>query len=203
MYQSWQPRRPDEPLIDLTTDEIWNRLGVQVFNEYPAGGHRPGFLIKDGRAVIFGMGWGKDAGTSGIHKNFTSLLVTDLDRNGKPELAFACYGCSGRCSTAVEVCFTDGPKLVQVRAPQFISGPPRMLFIRKTDDYHVVVEYGEYDDDAPDPSHWSWKSEGILGTLVLETTKQGPTPRIIVRDDLSSDIVVHESRSSAPQTESP
>jgi hypothetical protein len=68
------------PVIEMTTAEIWNRLGVQVFQVSDDIFMVDTFLVRRGRVTQLGIGFG------GFGVN--SLAVTDLDRDGQAELLY-------------------------------------------------------------------------------------------------------------------
>jgi pimeloyl-ACP methyl ester carboxylesterase len=72
---------PDITLVDLTTEEIWQRLKAQVFRA-TGQGWEGGALFVRGQEVV-------PLGTSFGGLGATSLCVTDLNGDGKPELLFA------------------------------------------------------------------------------------------------------------------
>ncbi len=87
MVRLWyQKDRPDLnpgvqiPLKELTTDEIWNRMGLQVFQVSQGIFQYDTFLIW--QTVVLPMGTG--FGGVGV----TSMAVADLDHDGQPELLF-------------------------------------------------------------------------------------------------------------------
>lgn len=71
------------PLQDLTTDAVWEKLGVQVFkvkytDELPS---TPTFVVKRDQAVPIGIDFGGDG--------VTAICAADLRGDGKPLLAFS------------------------------------------------------------------------------------------------------------------
>ena len=82
----YQQQKPDlnpqvtVPLKEMTTDEIWNRMGVQVFQVSGDIFMYDTFLVTGSQVTPLGIGFGG--------MGVTSLAVTDLDRDGQPELLY-------------------------------------------------------------------------------------------------------------------
>jgi heat shock protein HslJ len=82
-YQKDRPGlNPDVqiPLKELTSDEIWSRMGLQVFQVAQGTFQYDTFLIW--HTVVLPMGTG--FGGAGV----TSMAVSDLDQDGQPELLY-------------------------------------------------------------------------------------------------------------------
>jgi len=150
------------PLVELTTDEIWDRLGAQLFqvDEGVRGGES--FLVCGERALPLCSGFGGH----GIQ----SACVTDLDGDQIPELTYTYSWGSGIHRSLVGVCRVDGDRLLQEELPLAFVGD---LFVRKESDSWVSVEIGRYG--------WafgSWEPDAPLGELVGSPGPEFLTPRI-------------------------
>jgi hypothetical protein len=131
-YDKTQPgRNPGEknPLRELTTDEIWSRMGVQVFKVTEGVHMFDSFLIRDGRVEPMGIafgGYGVDA-----------LAVTDLDGNGQPELLFTYSWGSGLHRAHLAVYSPALPKNGMLAADLALMNGD--LSLAKQDDRRVAV----------------------------------------------------------------
>ena len=90
------------PLTELTTDEVWLRLGAQVFQVNEGIYQFATYLIKDKEVVPLGTGFG------GV--GLTSMCVTDLDQNGNPELVYTYSFGSGIHRSQVALYSADLPE---------------------------------------------------------------------------------------------
>lgn len=151
---------------DLTTDTIWKRLKVQVFQMNPMNfPNRSTVVIKNGRPTVIGQ----DFGGSGV----TSLCVADLKRDGQPYLVYSYEWGSGIHRSqvgALNVLANDPTELTAVQA--LFNDPKHDWNVRAVDDKTVQVERGEV----------------IFGKLVLTEDDNKTVLRISLSPDLKDSI---------------
>ena len=134
---SWyEQQKPDlnpqvtVPVREMTTDEIWNRMGVQVFQVSGDIFMYDTFLVTGSQVTPLGIGFG------GV--GVTSLAVTDLDRNNQPELLYAYSFGSGIHQSRL------GMYAPTLRANAILEANTRLLngdlLLAKVDDFQVTVE---------------------------------------------------------------
>jgi hypothetical protein len=68
------------PLQEMTTPEIWDSMGLQIFKTTGGPVQYETFLIQDGSVQQIGFGFGG--------MGVTSLLVNDADDDGQPDLLY-------------------------------------------------------------------------------------------------------------------
>ena len=139
------------PLEELTTDEIWQRVGAQVYKV------REGVQQFQTYAIIAGRVYpiGESFGGLGVH----TLLVTDLNADSAPELVYAYSFGSGIHQSAVGMLFPlDGGYLTTSVVDFRYLGELRL---EKQDDQTLTVT-GIPSDGA---------GEEALGRLVLIGTQ--------------------------------
>ena len=126
-------------LKELTTEEIWKRLGIQIFKAaFFSGKERfrsEYYLIKDRKFIKTGESFGG----FGI----MSMCVSDLGRDGQPELLYTYSFGSGihRSRVALYTIHNGTPRIIEWDSA-YSQGD---LFLKKIDDQDVIVEIGEYD----------------------------------------------------------
>jgi hypothetical protein len=152
----------EAPLRELTTDEIWRRLGVQLYQVTEGVRACATYLVLDGRAHLLCGGFGGN----GIQ----SACVTDLDGDGAPELTYTWSWGSGIHRSQLGVCRVTGDGLLQEVAPLAYVGD---LFVRKESDERVVVEIGDYGWELG-----AWTPEARLGVVEVEPDGRLLHPRI-------------------------
>lgn len=152
----------ETPLVELTTDEMSRRLGVQVFQVTEGVRACASYLVFGGRAHLLCGG----IGGHGIQ----SMCVTDLDGDGAPELTYTYSWGSGIHRSLVGVVCIEDEGLLREEAPLAFVGD---LFVRKESDSRVIVEIGRYGREFS-----SWTLEAQLG--VIEVVRDGSRlrPRI-------------------------
>ena len=115
------------PLKELTTAEIWNRLGLQVF-QVSGGIHQyDTFLIRNDQVRRMVMG----SGGYGV----TSLAVVDLDADSQPELLYTFS--TGLQPPRSSLALYSPGGCVLTAGQNLLNGELRL---KKTDDQHVIVE---------------------------------------------------------------
>jgi hypothetical protein len=136
LVRSWYAQeKPDlnpqvtTPLVELTTQEIWNRLGVQIFQVNGDIFQYDTFLIQGDTVIHLGSGFG---GT-GVN----SLAVTDLDQDGHPELAYTYSFGSGIHQARLGLYSPVLPGEPIIEANRAFSGGD--LHLEKLDDQQVRV----------------------------------------------------------------
>ena len=88
-------------VTDVTTDEVWNRLGFQLLKFKHWG---VTYLVNGGELINLG----------GIWPNY--MLVTDLNRDHEPELVYMRTSGSGRIWSYIDVAERRGGRIVIHRA---------------------------------------------------------------------------------------
>jgi hypothetical protein len=159
------------PLKELTTDAIWNKLGVQVFKEDLPGSvtGQDSFVIKKGKACRIGHSYGSDG--------VSSLCVADLRHDGRPLLVYT-YRCGMSLPTegvSVCDCLAAGPAEI-AWGPSTIRGGGHWA-VTSVDDRTVRVTAGKI----------------VLGDLVLQDKDGKASMRIRFRDDVPAEIRRHIS----------
>jgi len=117
------------PLKDLTTVQIWNLLGVQVFQVSGDIFMYDTFLVKRGRVLPLGTGFGG--------MGVTSLEVTDLDRDGQPELLYTYSFGSGIHQSRLGIYAPNLPGDGILEASTTLTFGD--LLLEKVDDFQVEV----------------------------------------------------------------
>src|SRR6516225_9751446 len=69
------------PVKELTTDEVWEKLGVQVFQVTKGVQSHETFVVSRGRVARIGTGFGG----AGVQ----SMCVAELNGDGRPKLVFS------------------------------------------------------------------------------------------------------------------
>jgi hypothetical protein len=139
-------------LKEITTDEIWQRLNVQVFkvvgdSVYPD----ESFLIKDERVQRLGIGFGG----SGL----MSMQVVDLDENNEPELIYTySYGSGLHRSMIAAYCRSWPGDHIITSELAYLYGD---LILNKIDEHTVMLEAGFFDLQE------RFTTEATLGGLLL------------------------------------
>ncbi len=137
------------PLTELTTDEVWQRLGAQVFQVKEGIYQFNTYLIKNKEIAPLGTGFG------GV--GLTSMCVTDLDQNGNPELIYTYSFGSGIHRSQVALYSADLPEPYSLEAK--IAYRDDDWILEKRDDQTVFVTIA---GDKPG------KDRMRLGQVVLE-----------------------------------
>jgi hypothetical protein len=156
------------PLEERTTDEVWQRTGVQVFQII--GGVHCGaiYLIEDSRVELLST-----ASSWSICRDELNIHVVDLDSNGEPELAYTYESGSGVSYSHVAVYSSEWPEPVKVVTIFNLS--TGRIFIDKRGDQDLRLEmlfYELVEDELRIASTLS------LGSVFLERTNG--QPRLVV-----------------------
>ena len=117
-------------LKEITTDEIWRRLHIQVFKDE---GDFTTFVISNGRVGVLGTsfgGWG-----------VTQMCVTDLDSNGSPELTYVYSWGSGLHRSHIAAYLPERGYSIEADIV-YLSGD---FVLDCLDDRNVIVQVGYYD----------------------------------------------------------
>jgi hypothetical protein len=163
------------PLEERTTDEIWQRMGAQVFQVTESVAYGQFYITRDGRVEFLGASpWGVCAGE-------LDMYVTDLDSNGRPELVYTYETGSGISYAYIAAYSGDWPEPVS-RVPMMNMSGGRVV-IDRTSDQEVHVQMAYYDFVAQEPVVTSTL---LLGQVELEQT--GGQPRLVLR--LENDLPV-------------
>jgi hypothetical protein len=123
------------PFKEITTKEVWDRLGVQVF-QITEGAQVCETLVIQGKKIHrIGVGFGG--------QGVTSLVVADPSGDGRPKLVYAYSWGSGehRSQVAVFDCLAKEPK--QVVAPQAYFGDLGDLTVTKGKGKAVEIYAGK------------------------------------------------------------
>lgn len=122
------------PLEEITTDEIWVRLHVQIFRRQDNVGTMT-YAIAYGGVDVLGNGFGG----FGV----TSMVVADLDSDKHPELLFTYSFGSGLHRSHVAVYFPDDAQPHSIDANLiYMHGD---LILEKIDDQTVNILLSSYD----------------------------------------------------------
>jgi hypothetical protein len=187
MVEAWYAsRKPDLnpqttfPLRELTTDEIWSRMGVQIFQVTGDIFQYETFLVSCGRLQPMGVGIG------GV--GVASLAVTDLDSDGQPELAYAYSFGSGlhRSRLAIYAPSFKTDKMLDAGI-RYEQGD---LLLDKIDDQQVQVVVSQ-----------SGQARVVIGKIGL--MQEGVETRFVlqVRPGLPADILERISEGPGPTPE--
>jgi hypothetical protein len=156
-------------LEETTTDEIWERLGVQTFRR-PADFES--YAIDRGRASALGIAFG-GYGVSEMH-------ITDLDGDSQPELTYAYSWGSGLHRSHIAVYLPDAAAPRSIDAGViFIDGD---FALEKIDDRTVRVRAGFDDGEQGEVV------EAPVGWLALDRTTGEPLLRIQLDDALPNEF---------------
>ena len=156
------------PLGERTPDEVWVRLGAQVFQVGGSGPrHYETFLLRGGRVTRLGVG----CGGFGVG----SMCVTDFDADKQPELVFAYSFGSGIHRTCLGLLRTHGAAEKAYELGLCLWHGDYLL--RKVNDRTVKVLHARLDPakwKAGRPGHTALVPTGDLATLSVDQ----PTARL-------------------------
>ena len=158
------------PLKEMTTDEVWERLHLQVFAITGDIRCDQAYVVRNGQVFPLGEG----LGGSGV----MSMCVADLNGDGQPKLVFSYSWGSGVHRSLVAV-WTGGTTWTD--AKPVLSDYD--FFLEKTDDNHVGVAYGYFS------SKGEFKRQGEFGKLQLSGGKAGLDFKIILNQELPEEVV--------------
>ena len=141
------------PLQELTSDEIWTRLGVQIFQVSGGVYQYHTYLARDGRIKALGTGFGGFG--------LTDMCVADLDDDGNPELIYTYSWGSGIHRAHLAAYFAEGAASRTIEANVvYLHGD---MLLEKVDDHTLFVKTAEYD-----PGQQSFVALFSLGQVTLE-----------------------------------
>jgi hypothetical protein len=161
------------PVKELTTDEVWKRMSVQVFQV--TGGVREceTFLVRGGKEVRpLGIGFGG----SGV----MSLCIADLDRDGKPELVYTYSWGSGDHRSHAAVYREKDGKVQEAVVPFAFKGD---MFASSFPDGSVEVEIGRYRQQVN-----RWIKTGRLGKLSISEKDGKLQADVAIRANLPDEM---------------
>lgn len=149
-----------KPLQEITNDEVWSMLGAQGYSyQDHAKATGNSYLVKDGKVTQLCGGFG------GV--GITSLCVSDLNQNQKPELIFLYQAGSG-VNYTIPGCYEDG---VILNVP-FHARYHHNLRLKKTDSLtvQIVTDWQERIELAQDKKTavTVGRKEIIVGVLFFE-----------------------------------
>ena len=150
------------PLVELTTEEMWQRLGLQLYSVTEGVAQCRSFLVLDRRAHPLAGGFGGHG--------LQSACVTDLDGDGAAELTYSYSWGSGVHRTQLGVCVFDGETPRPRDAALAFAGD---FFVWKEGDAEVVVELGTYGG-----AFGVWRPEAPLGRVRVERVERELVPDI-------------------------
>ncbi len=146
---------PEIPLtlIELTTDNIWESLHIQIFKSASDIFPNQSFIVtSDARVIMMGSAFGD--------RGVTDMAVVDLDQDDRPELAFAYIYGSGLTIAQLGLFAPgqdpDGPFIAETRYSEEI-----MLIVDSPQD--VFISHASKESASEDVD--------IVGKLVFEEEK--------------------------------
>jgi hypothetical protein len=153
------------PLIEMTTDDIWKRLGVQVFKVKGDVLNSESYVVKEGNVYYIGQGFG-GFGVS-------SLGVADVDKSGQAMLVYVFSWGSGihRAQIAVFDFAAKEPK-------EFVA--PQVYFSEITEDPSLTFK----DDQTVEVQVGNQK----LGHLALEKKEGFRKLRLVLEEKLPDEV---------------
>jgi|GEM_PF-981595 len=117
------------PLVEITPDEAWERLGAQVFKVKGGVKMYESFVIYAGQVYPIGIAFGG--------MGVSDMAVIDLDANGQPELFYTYSFGSGVHQSSAGIFFVENgtAQAVEAAGYRFLGD----LAIEKQDDQTVFV----------------------------------------------------------------
>ncbi|HEX8522552.1 MAG TPA: hypothetical protein VF669_09875 [Tepidisphaeraceae bacterium] len=162
------------PLEEVTTPDIWNRFGVQIFRVAPGVYPSNTYLIRDNQVTLLGASFGGPG--------VTAMAIADLDSDGAPELAFSYSFGSGMTRSQVALWRQNGNVLV---APTtYWNGD---MIVRAIDDHRVDVIYGHMRQNS------GFDQAETVGILRYDQ-KASPPFDIELSRDLAPEVAAHLRR---------
>jgi len=169
-------RNMEFPLVEMTTPELWSRLGVQVFKIHCSQQILgcTSFVVQDGQAFPIGAGFGGHG--------VMDLAVCDLDLDGREELAYTYSWGSGihRTQFAVWQPHALEGSRETVASSAFVHGDVRL---RREPDGTVSLHVAPYEE----PTGWGadqyhlgdlrWDPEAAAPLHVALSPRLDPTFR--------------------------
>jgi hypothetical protein len=164
------------PLIELTTEELFQRLKCQIFQITPNVFPHPGvtYLIS-GSAV-------RQLGVSGGDSKVMSFCVADLDGNGRYELLYVYSFGSGIYRSHVAMYRPLEGKIQEAKVPfAYMMGD---LSLNKVNDKTVMVDAYAFPRKNP-----TSKKLATLGQLELKTKGDTIALDILLSDSLPEEVL--------------
>ncbi len=157
------------PLEEITIDEIWKRLGIQVYTVIGDSiYHDYTYLIKDQKVEFLGGGFSRHS--------ITSMQVVELNGNHEAEFVYAFSGGSGLHYSQLAWYCSDCPeKRIITSNLVYLYGD---LILDKINECKVMVKAGYFDLQD------RFITEATLGELTLT---QGPSEKqleVLLNNDL-------------------
>jgi hypothetical protein len=168
------------PVKELTTDDLWKRMSIQVFQVADGVRQYETFLIRGGKEVRpLGRGlcgWG-----------VMSLCVVDLDGDRKPALVYTYSWGMGFHRSHVAVFREKDGKIWDAVVPFAFMGDPSGLqgdlFAKRLDDGSVDIEIGRYQRQVN-----RWTNATRLGKLSISEKNGQLQADVAIRDDLPAEL---------------
>ena len=121
------------PVKELTTDEVWDKLGVQVFQVTEGVQAHETFVVAPGRVVRIGVGFGG--------RGVRSLCVAELNGDGRSKLVYSFSWGSGTHRSQVGVYDLKAKEPRQLIAGEsYFSGVDDDLMVERQKDGTVAVK---------------------------------------------------------------
>lgn len=154
------------PVREMTTDAVWNRLGLQIFKVTDGVQQCEAFAIRRGRVFRIGIGFGG--------YGVTSFCVADPTGEGSPLLVFSFSCGSGihRCMIGALDILEENSESLRSDLAYFEQGPNSELEVVSEDDRTVRILLNR--------QHLGW--------VDITGSKHSRRLRIRLRDDLPAQI---------------
>lgn len=157
------------PIIELTTQEIFQKMGFQVFKITSDVRESWSYIIKQNQVFLLSG----NMGGFGIQ----SMCVGDINNDGESELVFTSSWGSGGHYNDIGICYNEGASVKESIVTWDFTYYD--LFVRKQDNQHVIVEIAEV---SADPRKFGkWKPLAKLG--IVKTEKINGKLSCIVEED--------------------
>ena len=161
------------PVKELTTDEVWKRMSVQVFQVTAGVRQYETFLVRGSKEVRpLGIGFGG----SGV----MSLCVADLDGDGKPEMVYTYSWGSGLHRSHAAVYREKDGKVQEAVVPFAFKGD---MFAKRLDDGSVMIEVGQYQRQVN-----GWAKPVPLGKLSISEKDGQLQADVAIRAELPEEL---------------
>ena len=172
-------RRPvTAALKEVTPEEVWERMGAQLFVVTEGAYVLDAWLVRGDAAWRLCTGFGG----FGLH----TALATDLDGDREPELTFTSSWGSGIHRSLVSVArFVEGELVIECPDVACLDD----LTVERAADGRVVVSFAETDWTTEWPVPGEWVAVAELGTLTVrpEGGALGPVIELCELTDEQSD----------------
>ncbi len=161
------------PLKEMTTDEIWEQLGVQVFKVTEGSIYSDNtYLIKDGKVDHIGI----ETGGYGV----TSMQVVKFGESGELELVYTFSWGSGLHRSELAAYCSNCVENHIIRSNLvYLYGD---LTLDKVNEHKVLVKVGHFDIQK------HFVTEATLGELTLTQNPNGKRLGVLLNNDLPQRI---------------